>query len=73
MTGTLKSGDNTVILNKRITGKYGNLDKVKQDLLDSKKFNSNFLSEQILDENSDESTAWLMIAFDFGSTDDPQS
>lgn len=73
VTGTLKSGDNTVILNKRITGKYGNLDKVKQDLLDSKKFNSNFLSEQILDENSDESTAWLMIAFDLGSTDDPQS
>ena len=42
-------------------------------MLDSKKFNSNFLSEQILDENSDESTEWLMIAFDLGSTDDPQS
>ena len=69
-TVTANESNHNTILNKRLTGRYDSLNKVKTDLVQLKDDILKFLSDQIIDQHEDHSVGWLMSAFDLESTED---
>ena len=67
---TIKENVHSVLLNKRLTGRFDSLDKTKKELPDLGKFIKDFLAGQILNQVEDEEIAFLFFAFDLELTED---